>query len=107
MRVIENTFAVLWNKAVPTLTLEELDTLSGASEQAEDMTRQLAVVAEGVACLVAEDSSKPAGAGNFQDGNQVSDLLCNFANHLSVIQNLMHVSAAASYEADKRRGLTT
>lgn len=62
------TFGPMFEKAAPHLSLEKLDALAKLPDEDEDMARRLAVVTDGLACLVANDE-QGGRAGNFQNAN--------------------------------------
>ncbi len=100
-------FVTLFEKAEPHLSQEELARLAMTSEDAENMVHNLAVITDGIACIVASDSGNKGGSGSFQNASQVCALLCAISGELQVIASLIHVGGEARYCADKRRGLTS
>ena len=94
---------LLYVKAAPQLSLADLSAIaSGAASYAEDMANRSADLADGLGCLIAEDASNGPGAGNFQDGAGVSQLLFHFGDLLRSIEGVACAGALAASELKER-----
>lgn len=103
MRDIAEGMSLLWEKAHPNLSLEELDKLADATQHAENRAAQLSFVLDGLGTLIYEDA-QGGDAGNFQDGGSVFELLSMVTGELDSIQALIRLGASAMYAANERRG---
>ena len=67
----------LIERASENLSADDLAHISGMTEDAECMVRQIATLCDGLGCLVAADgeNGKSAGTGSFQTGDDLSNLL--------------------------------
>lgn len=94
---------LLYLKAAPQLSLVDLSAIAiGAASYAEGMARRSADMADGLGCLIAHDASNGPGAGNFQDGEAVSQLLFHFGDLLRSIEGVAWAGAWAAAELEER-----
>ena len=88
----ESIMFELWERAAPSLSKEELEWFSNASEHADTLTQDLQEVLEGIGCLV-NDNDKPV---SFQSSGSVATLLFNISRQLETVSGLIHVGDSAS-----------
>lgn len=88
---------LLSERAMPYLSRQELEWLAdGGMDLAGSYARQLEQVLEGVACLVAVDSSPGRfSAGSFQSTEELPGFLNLQANGIGVVGGLIHISEVA------------
>lgn len=87
---------LLARKAAPHLSTADLEGIvSGSATHVEDMAQRLAAMSEGLGCLVAHDGGgEVPGAGSFQSGDSVSQLLFLYGD---VLQSIAGVASAAGW----------
>jgi hypothetical protein len=95
--ISSNILIKLWERASDTLTDEELEWFSGATDHAENMIIPLHETINGIGCLVASDEQD----GTFQSRHDVPGLLFSIANSLDTIQGLIHIGSAANHRLRK------
>jgi hypothetical protein len=96
---------LLMQRAMPYLTHADLRRLVQESHKAERIAARAAVVANGVACLVQADAAEDSGRiGNFQDGDEIADLLLHFASTFNHLAGLARIGAEASSLLDAKGG---
>ncbi len=99
IRTSSTIVAQLWEAAVPNLTRAQLEWFAKSSAEAYESSQRLCHVMAGVGCLIAEDTADgKAGAGNFQEGADVMQLLTAFSEALDGISSMMYVADAARAE---------
>ena len=96
-RTPSSIVAQLWDAAVLNLTREQLQWFARGASEAFESAQHLSRVMAGVGCLIAEDSGEgKVGAGSFQDGAEVLQLLTVFSDALDGISSMMYVADAAA-----------
>lgn len=103
MRTVQNAMALMFQRGKANMSTEELDGLASLSDYAADEARRLSAVCEGLGCLISYDSRNPVGAGNFRDGEDVSDLVFALGHSFDVLAGMVHVGDEATYEANRRK----
>lgn len=83
----------LYEAACDNLSVDQLEVLSNLENQVVLDIENLSTSLNGIAGLVRVDSDNRAG--NFQDSEEVSNLLQNVSNQLSEIQGWLEVSQHA------------
>lgn len=68
----ESLLRGLFKRAEDRLTDDELLTVAMLGEQAQNIVGYIEILCDGIGCLVAEDSDRETGAGNFQCGDDVA-----------------------------------
>lgn len=100
MRSIQQAFDVLANAALPRLSREELETLTGAHEFAQVVVDQARTVFGGIGCLVNSDDD----TGAFTDRKDVADLAFLCANLFDLAGGLLSLSNQVGYALDVKAG---
>lgn len=96
---------LLMQRAMPYLTHADLRRLVQESHEADLIAARAAVVANGVACLVQSDAASTSSrAGNFQEGDEIADLLLHFANTFDHLAGLAWMGAEASHLLEAKGG---
>ena len=103
MRTVQDAMQMMFQRGKATMSTDELDGLASLSDYAADEARRMAVLCEGLGCLIDYDSRNPTGAGNFRDGEDVSDLLFALGHSFDVLAGMVHVGDEATYEANRRK----
>lgn len=103
MRTVQDAMALMFQRGKANMSTEELDGLASLSDYAADEARRLSAVCEGLGCLISYDSRNPTGAGNFRDGEAVSDLVFALGHSFDVLAGMVHVGDEATYEANRRK----
>lgn len=100
-----NIMIKLWNSASDTLTEEELEWFSGATENAELVIISLRQTLETLGCVISNDANHRDGSKsvNFLSNDNVTDLMFMITNHLDTIQGLIYIGSSADYLLRKRR----
>jgi hypothetical protein len=96
----------LWEAAEPHLTDEQLSELCTPVE----ISRQLAGIAEvmeGIGCLVITDSMNKTGAGNFQQGDSVSNLLFTLSRTIRALGTEAFIESDAKTILQQRKEKAT
>ena len=88
MRSIQQAFDILTSAALPSLSHDELKTLSGAESHAQAIIDQARTVFGGIGCLVNADDS----TGVFEDRKDVADLAFVAANLFDLAAGLLSLS---------------
>lgn len=92
---------MLFNRAAPSLTAGELESLSQqAGELAHTIAQRAADVAEGVGMLIASESAthgEPGESGAFRDSSDLPDLLWHFGDVFRQVAGLVHVADEAAF----------
>lgn len=94
MRSLRETMQVLYRRAEPTMTVDDLDKVAGATYFAHSHADKMATVCEGIACLV--DADDGARTGSFQDRESLFDLMCAVTNSFDEIAALTQLGDDAT-----------
>lgn len=90
----------LYGHAKDHMTAAELREVGDAlTDQAASLARRMDDVLQGIACLVSEDGKHKSGAGSFQDGESVFNLLCAMAQQFDTIAGMIEVGTEAKWKA--------
>lgn len=98
----ESLLRGLFKRAEDRLTDDELLTVAMLGEEAQSIVGHIEILCNGIGCLVAEDSDKEAGAGNFQSGDDVAPLLWALGGMAGYAKGLMNVAGWADTARDRR-----
>lgn len=102
MRTLNEAVSMLWARSNDRLTLEELDNLNGAAENALLAAQHLATTLGNLGALVFDDES----VGSLRDPEDVSALLFGLQNQVEMIHSLAWLGAEAKSKADDLLGWT-
>lgn len=96
---------MLFSEAGPSLPRVDLVRIvDRGSEYITHAAGNAAKLAEGLGCLVAHDGSESAGAGSFQDGQSLAELLWHMQAHWLAVEGVASaVGWAASELAERDR----
>ncbi|MDD2743012.1 MAG: hypothetical protein PHV02_12105 [Rhodocyclaceae bacterium] len=87
----------LWDKVDgSSLSQDELQSLAQGEELSYELGH-LARTINGIACLVAEDGTKAAGAGNFQHHSDVTDLLFAIGDAIAIKAECVNIASYAAW----------
>jgi geranylgeranyl pyrophosphate synthase len=93
---------IVFEKAAPYLTDDELGILETQREVGKRTVRDLAEHIEGLACLVANDEDNRAPTGSFQSGSSLFSLLLSINQTLEAAHARLELADRAQFARDQR-----
>ncbi|MBS0348948.1 MAG: hypothetical protein JSR69_21065 [Proteobacteria bacterium] len=102
MRTLDDAVSLLWERAADRLTLKELDSLTGSTDEAILMAQNLARTCGNLGALVGDDET----GGWLREPEDVSALLYGIQNQVQMIHTLAWLGERARCRADDLLGWT-
>lgn len=99
--------SILWERASPNLTIDNLEQFSGATEEASFILQNLEVVIDSIGCLVDGDTDEKGRrrVGSFASPNSTSTLLFSISQSIAQARGLTEITGKASDRLEQHHRL--